>query len=56
MARELLGSSSNLYSVSGSSTLILELPESLVDMETKYHADKECRYFVMNFGWYTPGA
>ena len=53
MARELPGSSSNLYSVSGSSThsLVLELPELLADMETKYHADKERRCFVMNFGY-----
>ena len=37
MARELPGSSSNLYSVSGSSThsLVLELPESLVDIGIK---------------------
>ena len=54
MARELPGSSSNLYSVPGSSTLILELPELLVDIETKYHADKERRYSVMNFGCYAP--
>ena len=55
MAREVPGSSSNLYSVSGSSTLVLELPELLVDIETRYHADKEGRYFVMNFGYYDPG-
>ncbi len=45
IARELPGSSSNLYSVSGSSThsLALELPESLADMGIKNHADKESR-------------
>jgi hypothetical protein len=48
MDRELPGSSSNLYSVSGPSTLILEPLELLVDIETKFHADKEGRYFVMN--------
>ena len=57
MARELSGSSSNLYSVSGSSThsLVLNLPESPADMETKCHADKECGCFVMNFGCYALG-
>ena len=57
MAREFPGSSSNLYSVSGSSThsLVLDLPESLADIGTENHADTESKYFVMNFRCYAPG-
>ena len=42
-ARELPGSSSNLYSVSGSSThsLVLDLPESLADIRAKNHAERK---------------
>jgi len=56
MARELPGSSSNLYSASGSSThsLVLEVLESLMDIESdrdQNHSDRKqtCRAEISLF-------
>jgi len=58
IAREVPGSSSNLYSVSGSSThsLVFELPGSPADMGTEItQSNIEIRRFVMNFRCYALG-